>query len=103
MASDFFFLRYFNWFFADYYYPGAYENAVPASLAGLALGVPVLIAFLVLLVLHGVETWPWRFRIRSLLIAMALVASLLAFFIYFAPKGHSSNFHEEPLRSRSFL
>lgn len=52
LAADLLFLSYFYLIRADYYFPGAYEDAFRATIYALLFGLPVLGAFITVLVLH---------------------------------------------------
>ncbi|MBN2643191.1 MAG: hypothetical protein JXR78_16180 [Victivallales bacterium] len=52
LAADALYLSYFYVIRADYYFPGRYEDAFAATFYALLLGLPVLGAFVVVLVIH---------------------------------------------------
>ena len=52
LAADLLFLSYFCVIRADYYFPGRYEDAFAAIIYALLFGLPVLGAFVTVLVLH---------------------------------------------------
>ncbi len=52
LAADALFLSYFYVIRADYYFPGRYEDAFAATLYALLLGLPVLGAFVAVLVFY---------------------------------------------------
>ncbi len=52
LAADLLFLSYFNVIRADYYFPDRYETAFAATFYGLLFGLPVLGAFVAVLVLY---------------------------------------------------
>jgi hypothetical protein len=70
LILDFLFLSFIDW----YYNPNDYELIVPKVLFGLVVGVPALVIFIPLVVLQGIEAWPWKFSLRTLLIATTLIA-----------------------------
>jgi hypothetical protein len=52
LGADGLFLSYFYVIRADYYFPGRYEDAFAATLYALLLGLPVLGAFVAVLVVY---------------------------------------------------
>ncbi len=52
LGADLLFLSYFYVVRADYYFPGRYEDAFAATFYALLFGLPVLGAFVTVLVLH---------------------------------------------------
>jgi hypothetical protein len=52
LAADLLFLSYFYVIRADYYFPGRYEDALAATVYALLFGLPMLGAFVAVLVLY---------------------------------------------------
>jgi len=52
LAADLLFLSWFYVIRADYYFPGRYEDAFAATFYALLFGLPVLGAFVAVLVIH---------------------------------------------------
>lgn len=55
LAADLLFLSYFCVIRADYYFPVVYEDAFTAIVYGVVLGLPVLGAFLTVLVFRLID------------------------------------------------
>ncbi len=60
LGADALFLAYFYVIRADYYFPGRYEDALAATFFALLFGLPVLVAFMAVLLVY---LWQrWRFK-----------------------------------------
>jgi hypothetical protein len=60
LAADALFLSYFYVIRADYYFPDRYEDALAGTVFALLFGLPVLVAFMAVLLVY---LWKrWRFK-----------------------------------------